>query len=229
MSILDSFKIINPSWKNFEKDVCNIDCVLINDNRDHQKAFREDDNETYVFYEKVKIKVGDIFVDSRGRLNIIKTISNTKSMEKNGQNYSVIFTTVEPYENPTGIFKLFNDQSLKDSANVTLTATGDIIVNGVINNNSKVTLSVFNRIDISSAWEAIKSDLYNLYDYEDYKSLVNYVEELRKAQNEGKQEKSNKDQSRFEKYLLIAKKIAGPLGTFVGSAIAAFYQGINNQ
>ena len=229
MRILDSFKLTNQSWKSFEKDACNIDCVLINNNREHQKACREEDGETYVFFEKVKIKVGDIFVDLRGRLNIIKAISNTKSIEKNGQSYNVVLATVEPYENPAGIFKLFNEQSIKDSANITLTATGDIIVSGEINNNSKVTLSVFNRIDIASAWEAIKSDLYNLYNYEDYKSLINYVEELRKMQNEERHEKSDKDQSRFEKFLLIAKKIAGPLGTFVGSAIAAFYQGINNQ
>ena len=227
MSILESLKLTNPMWRNFEKNVCNIDCVLINNNREHQKAFRNDDDITYIFFEKVRIKVGDIFVDSRGRLNIIKAISNTKTMEKDNQSYCVVYATTERYENPTGIFKLFNEQSIRDNYNITLTASGDIIVNGAINNNSKITLSVFSRIDISSAWEAIKSDLYNLYDYENYRALINYVEELRKSNNDEKSEKDNRGHSRFDKFLLIAKKIAGPLGTFVGSAMAAFYQGIN--
>lgn len=215
-------KLTNKSWMDFEKECTNIECILLNIGREHHKAKRHDDNKTYTFFEKVEIKETHIFVDSRGRLNKVISISNVKDFDSNGKKYRVIEAVVEPYENPAGIFKLFNEQSVKDSSKIILSATGDIIVNGEINNNTNITLSVFNNIDINSAWDAIKSDLYNLFDYERFKTLIEYIDEIKYKTPD---KDSPKERSKFEKFIEISKQIAGPLGVFVGSVLSSFFNG----
>lgn len=190
---------------------CNIKVKLINQKRALEKAIRNESGNEYSFYERVPLRIGDIFVDDNNRLLEIIDVSNILVDEQNGFKYKV--ATVKKYTNPAGIVNLIGEQKVNDSNKVIMESARDIIINNSsITNSNTVILSLLQNIDLTSAWEASKSDLYNLFDYENYRGLENNVDNYFKGERV--------KESTFKKCLEIAKGIAGVLGVFVGSILS---------
>ena len=212
---LKASELVDKERKSFYS-TCNISVKLLKAHRTIERAKRSDDGTQYLFYEKVSLMINEIFVDENNRLLVIKEISNVIVSEDNSYKYKV--ATVEEYKNPAGIISLVNKQEIKNSGNVNLIAARDVILNNsTVANTGNIILSLLENIDLPSAWESVKKDLYDQYDYEKYQDIVRDVDNYFDG--------DAASESKFKKHIAKAREIAGVLGTFVG---AILYEIIKN-
>ena len=204
-------EIVDKNRRTFDSK-CNIRVKLLMHNRQLDNAIRSDDGKSYTFYHKAPLRMHELLVDENNRLVEIVEVSNVLSDENELFEYKI--ANVIPYVNPTGIVSL--------SANLKATETGNIIIqssggdvsisNSTFNNSTQIVLSILQNVDLKSAWNAIKQDLYQLYDYERYADIVDAIDRHFKGEEIKKE--------RFEKCLEKAKGIASVLGAFVGALLS---------
>ena len=197
---------------------CNTSVKLLMQNRELERAIRSDDGKEYTFFEKTKVRIGDVFVDEANRLLIVTEISNLMYSDK-GYKYKKV--AVEKYVNKSGIVYLASKNEINDSNKIVIESGRDVILNNSqISNSSKVVLSILSNLELKPAWEAAKSDLSYLYDYEKFFELKRDVDSYF-------ENKSIKD-AKFKKHIEKAKEIAGVLGTFIGAILGEIITSVNS-
>ena len=213
---LKGSELIDKERKSFYS-VCNISVKLLKAHRNIEKAKRSDDGAQYLFYSKVPLTINEVFVDENNRLLVVKEISNIIVSEDNSYKYKV--ATVQEYKNPAGIISLANKQEIKNSGNVNLIAARDIIMNNsTVANTGNIILSLLENIDLSSAWESAKKDLYDQYDYEKYQDIIRDVDNYFDG--------NAVSESKFKKYISKAREIAGVLGVFIGAILSEIIKNV---